>query len=288
MIALFCSGCASIQDLWNGVKNHWSSTLSASDVETIYLEAAQQFFAAVEGGDSGAVRDCFSINAQRADPEMEKQIERLTVLLSGPITLKNGEHLLLHGSYSNDHGKKISSVEHTLIITCGENSFWCDMGLNYRDDTDRDNVGITYINVKTTAFECAWRSDTWHSQNEYVEMYDVQSPGLRVLTEEQLKRPIEGEIRIINGAPRVYTPAVVLNESEVVDFLQHGASYTDFTKQFGSGCSGWNHEYYELPPIDGAPRYLCLTWDEEQNEIYAASVCDEWDTLRVVWKQEKE
>ena len=113
------------------------------------------------------------------------------------------------------------------------------------------------------------------------------APGLRVLTEEQLERPVEGEIRVVRGDPILYTPAAVLDEAEAAAFLQQDASYTAFVERFGLPCGGWVYAYYELPPENGEPRYLCMSWDEGNDEIYSASVCDEVKSLRLVWKQEE-
>ncbi len=284
LIAVSGCGCGLVQDIWRGIweRPHVWDPPNGSAEEEIYLEAANQFLAAIEAGDRDAVRDCFSVNAREACPEMEEQIDRLLELCSGPVALQNEDDLSLFGEYSSDHGKRTALAGTTLLYTCGDEYFWCYMGLTYQDDADADNVGITYANMETAAFACARRSD-----ENYGEMPDFQAPGLRVLTEEQLERPVEGEIRVVRGDPILYTPAAVLDEAEAAAFLQQDASYTAFVERFGPPCGGWVYAYYELPPENGEPRYLCMSWDEGNDEIYSASVCDEVESLRLVWKQEE-
>lgn len=288
LIAASCSGCGfwqDIKDILNYFKSQKTGEPYVSVEEEAYREAANEFLSAIEAGDRDAVRDCFSVNVQKSDTGMEEQIDRLLELCtcSGEITFKNEDNLQFFGEYSNDHGKRTALAGETVIYTCGDTYFWCFMGLTYRNDEDPDDVGITYANVQTKEFQCAMRSD-----EDYGEHPDFQEPGLRVLTEEQLKRPVEGDIRVIDGNATVYTPSAVLDEEEVTAFLEQDSSYSGFIEHFGPPCGGWVYDYYDLPEENGEFRYLCVGADDRNDEIFSVSVCDDVKSLRQIWAWDKD
>lgn len=286
LIAASCCGCTfkqDIQDVLNYFKSQKTGEPYVSAEEKAYLKAANEFLSAIESGDREAVRDCFSVNVQKSDAEMEEQIDRLLELCSGQITFKNEDDLLLYGNYSNDHGKRTALAGDTLLYMCGDTYFWCFMGLTYQNDEDPDDVGITFANVFTKEYERALCSD-----EDYGEMPDFHEPGLRVLTADQLSRPVEGDIRTICENAIVYTPTAVLDEAEVTAFLEQDSSHSGFVEHFGPPCGEWIYKYYELPEENGEPRYLRVGWDKSTDEIYSVTVCNDVKRLRQIWAWDKD
>lgn len=286
VLGMACTACSAVKEaaqqgleLLDGW--HTENGLYATQEEKLYLETADTFLDAVEAGDREAVLNCFSDNTRSADPSLEEQIDRLLELCSGPIDFKTRDDIQLFGSYSNHYGKKTALIADTLIYTCGDAYFWCDMGLTYQNDEDPGAIGVTYATVHTADYDYAYKSG-----EDYGDIPDFQAPGLQVLTADQLNRPVEAEIRVIDGNGIAYTPTAPLNVTDVAVFLERNSSYSAFRARFDPPCGSWHYDYYELSPEDGEPRYLCVGHFEETDEIYSASVCSDIKFLYSVWKQE--
>lgn len=273
-ISLICSGCSSGELVKNIIQNHVPEEAFLSSEAKKYNEAVDAFFAALDAGDSDAIRGLFSKNVQETDADLDQQIETLTALYSGPTDINRRDGKSLSGSYSNHYGDHTSTVYSTFPVVSNDIFYWCYFELTYENDEDEDNIGITKLLFFSADERCRFQYDgDWKIPDE---------SGLIVYPDDSL----DCEVRCVSGYPYKFTPSETpLKEDEVKSFLDTNTSFSAFVERFGEPNAVHIYHIYELPPVDDSPRYLQVSVDEYTNEIFGASAVDSFEWLYRVWEE---
>lgn len=275
LLGLSCTGCSvagKLQEFGQSVFQ-W---VGLRDYERLYEEAMDAFLAAVAAGDKEAIRGLFSVNVQKADADLDEQVERLLEAYPGPTEYWDRERGLA-SSQSIDSGKAVSSANNTVLLISGGLYFWCFMDLTYENDWDPDEIGITSLILYSADYYCALRYEEEGAD-------PPPGPGLDVRT----GYPLDCEVRAVGGYPLQYVPGGgPLDEAAVEAFVKQDNGWEAFNERFGepNAASGLSY-YYELPMEDGQPRYLDVSVDYVDNSIFSVSVADDRKWLYEIWDED--
>lgn len=234
-------------------------------------EAVDGLFAALDARDGEAIEALFSPAVRQKDKDLAEQIERLLEVYPGPTSRYDweddgGAKKRVGGSYSN-------TARCTVYATSGGVDYWCWIGMMYQN-SDSNKEGVTDIRFFTAEEFCGVHYDDWDIPNE---------DGLSVYAE----RTLDCEIRAIEGEPYKYTPPKApLDLGEAEAFLDRPRTYDAFVEQFGEPCAVNIWYFYELPPEDGAPRYLRMNVDYNDKTVFGFSLVDDRQWLCRLFEEE--
>lgn len=144
-------------------------------------------------------------------------------------------------------------------------------------NSDPEKVGVTRIRFFTAQEFCGVHYDDW----------DIPpTDGLDVYAE----RTLDCQVRAIEGRAYKYTPPQApLDLDEVEAFLAGGEkTYDDFVERFGEPCAVNIWYFYELPPEDGAPRYLRMNVDYNDQTVFGFSMVDDRQWLCRLFQPQEE
>lgn len=235
-------------------------------------EAVDGLFAALDARDGEAVKALFSPYVREKDTDMMEQVDRLLAVYPGLTGRYNWED---DGGFKQRSGGSYSNTAHcTIYATCGGEDYWCWLGLMYQN-SDPDKVGVTSIRFFTADEFCGIWYDDWDIPKE---------EGLAVYAE----RTLDCEVRAIEGRAYKYTPPEApLDLAQVEDFLADGEkTYDQFVERFGEPCAVNIWYFYELPPEDGAPRYLRMSVDYNDKTVSSFCVVDDTQWLYRLFEEE--
>lgn len=273
-----CAGCgcgSALYTLAELAKSAVSDEPYVSYEEKIYLETVEAFLEASEAGDKKAIRKLFSKNARKSDEDLDRQIDLWLEEYPGGGYFWYRD-AVLHGSYSRRSGKRSSTVDDTVVFTTGGDYYWCSIELTYENDFDRGEIGVNSASLFSKEYYCALRYE-----QEGAEWPREQGMNVR------LEFPCEGQIRVADGQPVLYTSVErELDEAKVKAFLDENDSYDAFAERFGQPNGENIYLYYELPAEDGRPRFLKIGVDDRDNTVYSASVTDDLKWLYSLWYEE--
>lgn len=236
-------------------------------------DAVDGLFAALDARDGEAVAALFSPYILERDTDLAEQIEKLMAVYPGPTTRYSWED---DGGYKERSGGSYTNTANcTVYATCGGADYWCWVGLMYQN-SDPDKAGVTSIRFFTAEEFCGVHYDDWDIPAE---------EGLAVYAE----RTLDCEVRAIESRPYKYTPpAAPLDLDEVEEFLAGGErTYDEFTARFGEPCAVNIWYFYELPPEDGAPRYLQMIVDYNDRTVGGFFMVDDRQWLCRLFKKEE-
>ncbi len=260
-LLLICTGCST-----------FSRYLQNTEEEEIYNQTVNDFFTALDNGDSDAIYNMFSSDVQEKDSDLKEQIKRLIEVYSGPTDIIGNDGILA-GEYLSEGSQRTSLVYNEFPVVSQEKYYWCYFELMYENVADESQVGITEVLFYTADEYCILEYDKNAKRPDTV--------GLSVFADKTLNC----EIRSIEGHPYKYTSDnETLNLSDVVAFFESSHKYTDFVKAFGEPNATNIFYYYELPEENGSPRYLQLSVDADTDTIYSASIVDDLKYLETVWE----
>lgn len=224
-------------------------------------EAVDGLFAALDNRDGEAVAALFSPYVQREDEDLPEQIEKLLSVYPGPTDRYNWKDD--GGAKQRSGGSYYNAANCTVYAACGGADYWCWVGLMYQN-SEPDKVGVTSIRFFTADEFCGVWYDDWDIPKE---------KGLAVYAE----RTLDCEVRAIEGRAYKYTPPEApLDLAQVKDFLAGGEkTYDQFVERFGGPCAVNIWYFYELPPEDGAPRYLRMIVDYNDKTVSSFCVVDD-------------
>ena len=235
--------------------------------QALYEKQVKGFFEALDKGDKEGVKAYFSKTAQKYDPDLSENIDKLfSAYPRGSSDIKFAE--VLAGEYENDYGSMYSCAYSTLPVVNGENIYWFDIEYVYEDDDHPDNVGLSRVYFSTADEYCLSFSE---------EGEPVKALGLEVFAE----RKVEGEIRCINRIPYEFSQekdGILL--SEVKAFLKETDDHSAFTEKFGAAGTEFFYTYYEVIGEDDKVVYLEL--DIVDNKICYAAVYDEFSYIETI------
>lgn len=268
-LCCFQTGCAS------------NPYLSIGSEKEIFNQTVDAFFQALDERDKEAIKDMFAPSVRKKDKTFEESIDKLLECYSGPTDICKRDGGMAAGSYSNDHGTKSAEVDLGFPVVSNGNYYWCDFTLMYRNDEDKDEIGIKKVRLVSAEYECAARY-AYAAESRAGMMGkggdDRDESALVVFTE----RDVDYEVRFIGGYPEKFTPIDrELSQTQVEAFFQTSYSYSEFVKEFGEpnvqgGFTGGSY-VYELSDEGNEPRYLDITLDNHGDAIYSAWVVNDLD-----------
>ena len=237
-------------------------------------EAVDGLFAALDARDGEGVRALFSPDILERDPDLPEQIEKLMAVYPGPTTWYDWED---DGGYKERVGGSYTNTANcTIHAFSGGEDYWCWLGLMYQN-SDPEKVGVTRIRFFIAEEFCGAHYDDW----------DIPpTDGLDVYAE----RTLDCQVRAIEGRAYKYTPPQApLDLDEVEAFLAGGEkTYDDFVERFGEPCAVNIWYFYELPPEDGAPRYLRMNVDYNDQTVFGFSMVDDRQWLCRLFQPQEE
>ncbi len=263
--------------------------LSIGSEEDIYNQTVDDFFQALDERDKEALKDMFAPSVRKKDKALDENIDRLLECYSGPTDICKRDGGMVHGSYDNDHGKGSAEVDSGFPVVSNGKYYWCDFALMYKNDWDKDEIGIKEVRLATMEYECQARY-AYAAESRAGMMDkggdDSDESALLVLTECS----IDCEVRFIGGYPEKFTPIDRgLSQAQVEEFFQTSYSYSEFVKEFGEpnvsgGFTGGTY-VYELSDEGDEPRYLDITLDNDDDTIFSAWVVNDLDVMGIakVW-----
>lgn len=236
-------------------------------------EAVNGLFAALDARDGEAVAALFSPEVREKDEDLEEQIRQLLAVYPGPTERYDLEYD--GGAKQRSGGSYYNTTACTVYATCGGEDYWCWFTLMYQN-SDPEKVGVKSIRFFTAEEYCGVCYDDWEIPAE---------DGLAVYAQ----RTLDCEVRAIRGDAYKYTPPEApLDLGEVEAFLSTGEkTYDEFVARFGEPCAERIWYFYQLPPEDGAPRYLRMIVDYNDKTVSGFCLVDDTKWLGRLFEEEE-
>lgn len=277
VLGMLCTGCKTVNTLSEHLKRNRMKPY-VSQEEKFYNQAVNQFFEALDSRDKDAIRILFSSYIQKTDENLDEQIELLLEAYSGPTDICKADGSSLHGEYSNQYGKQTSLVDSVFPIVSNGTYYWCWFQLMYRNDSDKEQIGVTRIALLSADYYCAIKygdEDAVFPDNESISVL--------------MEYPMNSEVRAIDGNPYKYIEIErTLTKEKVISFFETSNKYSKFIEQFGEPNAANIYYMYELLSEENKLYYLRLGVNERTDSIYNASVVDEFGYVETLWKEEKD
>lgn len=277
VLVILCTGCKTVNTLSEHLKRNRMKPY-VSQEEKVYNQAVNQFFEALDSRDKDAIRILFSSYIQKTDESLDEQIELLLEAYSGPTDICKADGSSLHGEYGNRYGKQTSLVDSVFPIVSNGTYYWCWFQLMYRNDSDKEQIGVTGIALFSADYYCAIKygdEDAVFPDNESISVL--------------MEYPMDSEVRAIDGNPYKYIEIErTLTKEKVISFFETSNKYSKFIEQFGEPNAANIYYMYELLSEENKLYYLRLGVNERTDSIYNASIVDEFGYVETLWKEEKE
>lgn len=277
VLGMLCTGCKTVNTLSEHLKRNRMKPY-VSQEEKVYNQAVNQFFEALDSRDKDAIRILFSSYIQKTDESFDEEIELLLEAYSGPTDICKADGSSLHGEYGNQYGKQTSLVDSVFPIVSNGTYYWCWFQLMYRNDSDKEQIGVTRIALFSENYYCAIKygdKDAVFPDNESISVL--------------MEYPMDSEVRAIDGNPYKYIEIErTLTKEKVISFFETSNKYSKFIEQFGEPNAANIYYMYELLSEENKLYYLRLGVNERTDSIYNASIVDEFGYVETLWKEEKD
>lgn len=241
----------------------------------IYGETVDAFFAALDAGDVQAMKSLFSVNVQHADTNLEDQLAALTEFYPGPTQINLRRDTGGSGSDRISYGMRRSELTDAFLVGSDGTYFWCSLAMVDEDDWDENEVGITSVDFYSAGDLLTYREEGWPDSGDMGVFIYADHPA------DYPVRPIEGFLYRYDET----TPPV--QEEDALNLLKETDRWSDFLERFGQPNAFNVFWFYALQREDGTVAYLCLSVEENDDEIVAASVVGEFEWLYKLWDNPK-
>ena len=282
-LTLCLSGCAdafqrTVEALPENMQDALAETINRN--RWSLQEPIDEFFAAVDARDAGAVKAMFSPNVQAEDGDLDADIQALFELYPGPT--EECEMLTPVGASKHiGWGENMTRVHNLVPVVCQGVSYYCSFSYTTKDEADEGNVGVTRVVFLTEKVQA---NDGFRREMEV-------SDGLTVVAD----CPGDYETRRIGDTPYIFTPVDrTITREDLTAFLQTEDRWDAFLERFGPPNAEYWHSlsvYYELAPEDGQARYAHIyTKDfgdgvERVDNVYLYDG-REYQPLDTIWKHD--
>lgn len=284
-VCSLCSGCI-LMNYGKNTKNTKNNEPYVSQEAKLYNKAVDDFFAALDNRDKGAIREMFSAKIQKKEKKLDEAIEKLFAAYPGPTDICKRDGRMVQGDYGDEHGLESAEISQGFPVVSNGTIYWCFFSLVYQNDEDRDEVGVKQVILDSAEYNCQQRLEPENRSGMMDKGKGVDKSAIQVHT----KCSVDYEVRFVGGYPEKFEPIDrELTQRQVTEFFRGSYSYSKFVKEFGfpnvSGVSGWCA--YELPEEGGEPRYLSLLFDEETDEILSAYIKNDLDEAGIsrLWEK---
>ena len=250
-----------------------ASRFDTSAEQKAFGDTLTALFQALDSKDTDAIYNLFSPAAKEQNADLKAKIHKMLSVYEGPID-EIGWNGLVGGESSADHGNTYKTVFSTFPVRCGDTYYWFYLNLMYVNTFDKDQIGITQIDFYTADEYCIFRAE---------DKTHVESPGLAVYAEQTL----DEEVRCIYQYPYKYTNATPpLNIEEVVHFLEHSNSFTEFKARFGEPNFEDVWSYYEFPRESDQTQYLHISSHDDTIDL--AAVTDDFRYIETIFDRKEQ
>ena len=213
--------------------------------QVIYSKTVTEFLTALDHRDSDALYGLFSVAVQEKRPDLKEKIEELLLIYPCP-TDQIGGISSLAGESAQEMGREYRNAATVFPVLSKGKYYWIYLDLMYENTFDKDQIGITQINVYTADAYCAiWSGAEPQEDHKGLNLFVANRDDYNVVS--------------INNYPYDFHPEKVLNLKEATVFLETSPSMTAFINSFGEAAAADEFGFvYALPKEKDENRYLYL------------------------------
>lgn len=232
----------------------------------------------------------FSINARKANPDLEGQIESFFSVYNGPTEIEEIRYSTSGGEHI-DHGKRRTELinSYDIIIKADGKRYFLVIEMVSKDDFDVNYEGIQTLNVST---------EEAHESEYFVNYYSGEDrggdlPGFYYQDSTKMRE----DIRWIEGRPWRYTYYErELDVEDIVSIVDEDDDFYNLVAQIGEPNCLWDtfaYYYYEINDdqfavckIDDISHTIRTRVDgrvARPNVVVAIYIADAEENLETVW-----
>lgn len=265
----FIGGCSDM----NKAANQYKGT----ETEKIQQVLAD-FITALDSGDSDAIKGMLSVNAQKSNG-VDEQIEQLFSFYPGNTQRHDWDGHRLFSESSNGLFSQHAQVSVHFALFSEGTAYYCRITLRY-SDTFKNRIGVHRICMVSEKVYCH-ENFAWPDESGVFIVQDIDG---------------DYETRRVGGYAIQFTPIErTISEQDILEFLETSTSFDEFQTIFGEP-NGTQvspiYPYYELPSVDGEPRYAVVTKLTAENagipHIQNVQIYNAEEKLYTLWKRAKE
>lgn len=250
----------------------------------------EQIFETFDTGDEEGLKNLFSLNVKKVNPDLNNQIENFFEIFEGPIEIEELSYWTSGGEHV-EYGERRTDLynSYDIIIKAKDIRYHIAVECVSTDDFEPDNEGIQTLNIAT---------DEAYNSKYFVKYYSHpdrggDKPGLYYQDSTEMR----SDIRWIEGRPWRYTEYDrKLTVEELVSVASRDDDYSNLVSILGEPNCSWktySYYYYELendliavcktesinntirPRVDGRVA--------RPDVIVAIYIADEEENLETVW-----
>jgi len=240
-IFLLLVSCRIEENIPEGFRNFRTRLLDSitSRDENAFKEMIHLVFEAIDENDKEGLKNLFAVNVINDNTNLDNQIETFFEVYHGPMEIEEIKYSA-SGSEYVEYGKRRTELRNSydIIIVAGGVRYHIDMSMYSRDDFDKKNEGIHWLNIAT---EDAYNSKYFvylGEQNSEPDFYYQDSTEKR------------DDIMWIEGRSWGYTPYDrTLTANDLRAVVEKNDNFQKFTAIIGEPNCSWTvheHYYYEL------------------------------------------
>lgn len=279
-IIITLAGCSRIELL---------NSLESRNTEYFH-EMMDKVFESFDSADKEGLKNLFSVNVRKDNPELDEQIISFFKVYKGPSEIEEIRYST-SGGEKIEYGKRRTELynSYDIIIKAGGVRYYIAVELVSRDDFDTDNEGIQTLNIATQEA---------HESECFVDYYSNEDrggdkPGLYYQDSTETR----DDIRWIEGRPWRYTNYErKLSVEDLISVIEINDDYSNLISVIGEPNCSWNtyaYYYFELEngffavcKVENINHTIRARVDgrvARPDVVVAIYIADEEENLETVW-----
>lgn len=280
LILITLTGCSRVELL---------NKLESRDTKYFH-EMMDKIFEAFDTGDKEGLKNLFSVNVRKDNPDLDEQIKSFFEVYKSPTEIEEIRYRASGGEHV-EYGKRRTELynSYDIIIKAGGIRYYIAVELVSKDDFDPDNEGIQTLNIATQEA---------HDSKYFVNYYSNEDmggdkPGLYYQDSTEMRE----DIRWIEGRPRRYTNYDrKLSAEELVSVVEIDDNYNNLVSVLGDPNCSWENFAYYYYELETGLFAVCKVDDinhtirprvegrvARPDVVVAIYIADEEDNLETVW-----
>lgn len=240
--------------------------------------------------DEDKLKNLFSVNVRKENPELDNQIKAFFEIFEGPLEIEEIRYSTSGGSHV-EYGDRRTELYNSYDITikAGDVRYCLDVECVSIDDFNPDNEGIQTLNIAT---------DEAYNSKYYVSYYsNINRGGDKPGLYYQDSKEMRDDIRWIEGRPWRYTDQDRnVTVEELVATISKNDDFKHLISVIGEPNCSWeiySYYYYEL---ENGLFAVCKTESKDDtirpkvdghvarpDTVVAVYIADEEDNLETLW-----